>query len=229
MHSNRDILYLILEGCHFLLYVYVVQLNLWNYIKPPFSFILQKATHLFVDEAGQSCEPDVLIPWTRFLSREIGQVVLAGDPMQLRPVVKSLQAQFLKLPISMIERLMAFDLYKRDARGIFNPRYVVQLTKNYRSHPKLLKVPNELFYENRLEPCADIARTHQMSRWTYLPKSGFPMIFQSVHSRHSCPRGSTSLMNAMEVYEVIQWVEKLLRSGNNLRPVSVHEMISDEV
>ena len=182
-----------------------------------------------MDEAGQCNEPDVLIPWTRFLSREIGQVVLAGDPMQLRPVVKSLQAQFLKLPISMIERLMDFDLYKRDARGIFNSRYVVQLTKNYRSHPKLLKVPNELFYENRLEPCADIARTHQMSRWTYLPKSGFPMIFQSVHSRHSCPRGSTSLMNAMEVYEVIQWVEKLLRSGNNLRPVSVHEIISDEV
>ena len=97
-----------------------------------------------MDEAGQCNEPDVLIPWTRFLSREIGQVVLAGDPMQLRPVVKSLQAQFLKLPISMIERLMDFDLYKRDARGIFNSRYVVQLTKNYRSHPQLLKVPNEL-------------------------------------------------------------------------------------
>ena len=140
--------------------------------------------------------------------------------MQLRPVVKSLQAQFLKLPISMIERLMDFDLYKRDPRGKFNPRYVVQLTKNYRSHPKLLKVPNELFYEDRLEPCADIGRTHQMSRWTYLPRSGFPMIFQSVHSHHSCPRGSTSLMNAMEVHEVIIWVEKLLRSGK-LRPVSV--------
>ena len=28
----------------------------------------KKATHLFVDEAGQATEPDVLIPWTKLLS-----------------------------------------------------------------------------------------------------------------------------------------------------------------
>lgn len=58
--------------------------------------------------------------------------------------------------ISMLERLMNTDVYKRDEKTRkFNHNYVTQLTKNYRSHESLLKVSNELFYENTLEACAD--------------------------------------------------------------------------
>ena len=39
-----------------------------------------------MDEAGQSPEPDILIPWTQFNLNLKGQVVLAGDPHQLGPV-----------------------------------------------------------------------------------------------------------------------------------------------
>lgn len=51
---------------------------------------------------------------------------------------------------------MNTDLYKRDEKTHkFNENYVTQLTKNYRSHEILLKMSNELFYENTLEYCAD--------------------------------------------------------------------------
>ena len=49
----------------------------------------RRATHIFVDEAGQSPEPDILIPWTQFNLNLKGQVVLAGDPHQLGPVGKT--------------------------------------------------------------------------------------------------------------------------------------------
>ena len=41
---------------------------------------LRRASHIFLDEAGQSPEPDILIPWTQYDPDLEGQVVLAGDP-----------------------------------------------------------------------------------------------------------------------------------------------------
>ena len=68
---------------------------------------------------------------------------------QLGPVVKSVQAQYLGLKKSMIERLIKnFDLYSRQPdNGKYNEKYVIQLTKNYRSHPKIIEMSNILFYD----------------------------------------------------------------------------------
>ena len=52
------------------------------------NFKQKKGVYIFVDEAGQSPEPDILIPWTQFNLNLKGQVVLAGDPHQLGPVGK---------------------------------------------------------------------------------------------------------------------------------------------
>ena len=81
-------------------------------------------------------------------------MILAGDPFQLGPVVQSIQGKFLGLQSNMIERLMEFQLYKRDSNRNYNEKFVVQLTKNYRSHPALIKIPNQLFYSNSLQACA---------------------------------------------------------------------------
>ena len=90
--------------------------------------------------------------------------VLISD-QQLGPVVKSVQAQYLGLKKSMIERLIKnFDLYGRQHQvnnnnnpflalfdhsgdGKYNENYVIQLTKNYRSHPKIIEMSNILFYD----------------------------------------------------------------------------------
>ena len=91
-------------------------------------------THVIIDEAAQITEPECLIP--------IGlaphsKVVLAGDPMQLGAVVKSILAKHLNLDVSLMERLMGNKEYKRNVdlygdQGGYNPQLVTKLTNNYR-------------------------------------------------------------------------------------------------
>ena len=49
-------------------------------------------THIFMDECGQAMEPECLIPIAGLLNPENisgGQFVMAGDPKQLGPVLRS--------------------------------------------------------------------------------------------------------------------------------------------
>lgn len=63
------------------------------------------------------------------LSLCVSQIVLAGDPMQLGPVIKSRLAMAYGLNVSMLERLMSRPAYLRDedafgACGAYNPLLV---------------------------------------------------------------------------------------------------------
>jgi len=40
------------------------------------------------------------------------------------------------------------DIYQKN--GSYNPEVLAKLTYNYRSHPQILKVPNNLFYDGDL-------------------------------------------------------------------------------
>lgn len=81
------------------------------------------------------------------------KIVLAGDPKQLDAVTRSDIARGLGYNTSWMERLCSTNLYERK-NGMFNELYIMQLVKNYRSHPEILRIPNELFYENTLKACA---------------------------------------------------------------------------
>ena len=53
---------------------------------------MEHFTHVFLDECGQAVEPETLIPLAGLINPENqfgGQVVLAGDPKQLGPVLQS--------------------------------------------------------------------------------------------------------------------------------------------
>lgn len=59
----------------------------------------------------------------------VSQIILAGDPMQLGPVIKSRLALAYGLNVSMLERLMSRPAYLRDedafgACGAYNPLLV---------------------------------------------------------------------------------------------------------
>ncbi|EHH65949.1 hypothetical protein EGM_02826 [Macaca fascicularis] len=141
-------------------------------------------THVFVDEAGQASEPECLIP-LGLMSDVSGQIVLAGDPMQLGPVIKSRLAMAYGLNVSLLERLMSRPAYQRDenafgACGAHNPLLVTKLVKNYRSHEALLTLPSRLFYHRELEVCADPTVVTSLLGWEKLPKKGFPLIFHGV-------------------------------------------------
>lgn len=86
-------------------------------------------------------------------------IVLAGDPKQLDAVTKSRTAVRIGYKTSWMEHLFNRQLYQRNAAtDKFNPKYITQLVKNYRSHAAILHLPNILFYDNKLEVKASKVR-----------------------------------------------------------------------
>lgn len=78
--------------------------------------------------------------------------MLAGDPKQLDAVTKSTKAANIGFKTSYMEQLFQRPLYQRNSKtDKFNPKYITQLVKNYRSHAAILHIPNILFYDNKLE------------------------------------------------------------------------------
>ena len=112
-------------------------------------------THIFIDESGQAQEPETVIAMTGLLRGARGRVVMAGDPRQLGPVIRSSLAVRHGLNNSLLERLMSLDMYNMDGSGQYDQRCITKLVKNFRSHIELLTVPKQLFYNNELEACAD--------------------------------------------------------------------------
>jgi helicase MOV-10 len=70
-------------------------------------------THVFVDEAGQACEPEALIA-IKTLANDKTNLILSGDPKQLGPIIRSDVALQFKFGISLLERLTDMSLYDVD-------------------------------------------------------------------------------------------------------------------
>lgn len=67
-------------------------------------------THIFIDEAGQTTEPELMIP-IKTLCNDLTNVILSGDVKQLGPIVRSAVARALGLSTSYLERLMSDPLH----------------------------------------------------------------------------------------------------------------------
>uniref|UniRef100_A0A3B3ZX02 RNA helicase n=1 Tax=Periophthalmus magnuspinnatus TaxID=409849 RepID=A0A3B3ZX02_9GOBI len=166
-------------------------------------------THVFVDESGHAVETECIVPLAGLLHPETGQVVLAGDPKQLGPIIRSPLA--LKFGLSLLERLMTdLPLYQK-TNGVFDNRFVTKLLRNYRSHPAILEIPNELFYDRELQACADEQRNFYCN-WEYLPKMNFPVIFHGVTGLDTRESSSPSFFNIAEVEVLMDYVMKLLQT-----------------
>lgn len=90
-------------------------------------------THVFVDEAGQVTEPDLLIPIS-LLYRPRAQIVLFGDPLQIGPSVFAIHCKSAKedrLDCSFLQRLMEFEPYWED-ESHYDSDLVTKLVYNYR-------------------------------------------------------------------------------------------------
>ena len=87
-----------------------------------------------VDEAAQALEPAVWIPLQR-----CRRLVMAGDPFQLPPTVKSRKAERAGLGVTMMERLL--PAY---------PEASALLTVQYRMHAGIMGFSNAYFYGGRL-------------------------------------------------------------------------------
>ncbi|XP_071375982.1 putative helicase mov-10-B.1 isoform X2 [Centroberyx affinis] len=171
-------------------------------------------THVFVDEGGQAVEPECVIAVAGLLHPEKGQLVLAGDPQQLGPILRSPLALQYGLGLSLLERLMRENpLYQKSTdSGHFDNRFVTKLLRNYRSHPAILKIPNELFYENELQVFADQWDREAYCNWEHLPKKGFPVIFHGVMGKDEREANSPSFFNVSEIEVLVDYLTKLMQT-----------------
>ncbi|XP_056278751.1 putative helicase mov-10-B.2 [Pseudoliparis swirei] len=168
-------------------------------------------TYIFVDEASQASETECLIPLAALITPQKCQLVLAGDPKQLGPVIMSKLAEKHGMGVSMLERLMNnIDLYKSHEGHGFNKCFVTKLLRNYRSHSAILKIPNELFYNGELQPYADIAICRLYCKWEHLPEKGFPLIFHGVAGTDQHDDNNYSVYNMAEVEVLIEYLKALV-------------------
>ncbi|CAI5494464.1 unnamed protein product [Closterium sp. Naga37s-1] len=172
-------------------------------------------THIFIDEAGHAIEPEGIIPIACHAAPH-AVILLAGDHKQLGPVVRSLAARKYKLPCSYLERLASLGIYsaedQEDGSYIgYNTSAITKLVKNYRSHPKILELPNEMFYEGELEACADEMARSSLCRWDELPnKNEFPIIFHGVMGKDEREGNSPSFFNPTEASVVLKYITSLM-------------------
>lgn len=67
--------------------------------------------YIFVDEAGQATEPEVMIA-VKTMADNATRVILSGDHKQLGPIIRSNVARAMGLETSYLERLMGRDGYE---------------------------------------------------------------------------------------------------------------------
>ena len=67
-------------------------------------------SHIFIDEAGQASEPEVMVP-IKTMADAATNIILSGDHKQLGPIIRSAVARELGLGKSYMERLMEREVY----------------------------------------------------------------------------------------------------------------------
>ncbi|XWS13673.1 hypothetical protein CRYUN_Cryun36dG0058500 [Craigia yunnanensis] len=163
-------------------------------------------SHIFLDEAGQASEPESMIPIANLYQRET-VVVLAGDPMQLGPVIYSREAETFGLGKSFLERLFECEFY---CNGDEN--YVTKLVRNYRCDPEILYLPSLLFYNGELIPCKD-DRGSFLNSVKFLPNKEFPVFFFGIQGCDEREGSNPSWFNRIEASKVVEIVKSLTNSG----------------
>ena len=192
-------------------------------------FMQDHFTHVIIDEAGQVTETENLIP-TTFVSKNKGQVILAGDPKQLGPILVSQIASICSFDRSLLERLCGTEIYE-PRNGEFDNRFVTKLKKNYRSLPSILGIYNHLYYENELEAVVNEENSPEIqllekmdeilwNRETANEKCGVYFVNVST-GRNARTVDSNSWCNEKEASQIFSFIRKLSAKGISLKDVGI--------
>uniref|UniRef100_A0A7E4VEQ3 RNA helicase n=1 Tax=Panagrellus redivivus TaxID=6233 RepID=A0A7E4VEQ3_PANRE len=169
-------------------------------------------THIIIDEAGQATEPETLVPLV-LLSGSNTRIIMAGDPKQLGPVIVNniLSEAAYKFDESLLMRLSEKKEYKED------PRLMIQLTDNHRSHEVIVTAASEIIYDGTLvHTCPD--GHDSFMKHSVLDSSYWPLRFHAVFGEEA---GGDSRFNLAEVDVVVRYVQKLLRETPDLDPSEI--------
>lgn len=173
--------------------------------------------HVFIDEAAQATEPETCVALAGIINSansQSFQIVMAGDPMQLGPIIRSSIAEKYGLTISLMERLMSSPPYAITDKG-YDRRCITKLTRNFRSHPSLLTLPAKMFYGNEIVSCADSTLVNSclnFSGLTDASRGKIPFLVHGIIGQDLREETSPSFFNPEEVYVVMDYVVKVLGS-----------------
>ncbi|NXT43953.1 SETX helicase, partial [Pelecanoides urinatrix] len=165
---------------------------------------------VIVDEAGQSCEVETLIP----LIHRCNKLVLVGDPRQLPPTVKSVKAQEYGYDQSLMARLYR---HLEVQKNVLQSLPVVQLTVQYRMHPDICLFPSNYVYGRTLKTDKATEENRCSSEWPFQPY----LIFDVVDGHEE--RDNDSFSNPQEVKLVMELIRtiKEKRKDPSLRRIGI--------
>ncbi|KAL6581731.1 hypothetical protein OROMI_005745 [Orobanche minor] len=161
-------------------------------------------SYFFLDEAGQASEPETMVPLSNLYSKD-SMVVLAGDPMQLGPVVFSRDAEGCGLGTSYLERLFDCEVYSSG-----NESFMTKLVRNYRTHEAILHLPSELFYDGELMPCKEENTSFLKSWEDIVPNKEFPLLFMGIQGCDEREGSNPSWFNRIEASKVVEIIRVLI-------------------
>ncbi|KAM6316446.1 putative helicase senataxin isoform 2-T2 [Podargus strigoides] len=170
----------------------------WRQRLDPFSCVI-------VDEAGQSCEVETLIP----LIHRCNKLVLVGDPKQLPPTVKSVKAQEYGYDQSLMARLYR-HLEEQVQKNVLRSLPVVQLTVQYRMHPDICLFPSNYIYGRTLRTDKATEENRCSLEWPFQPY----LIFDVADGREE--RDNDSFSNPQEVKLVIELIRVIKEKRKDL-------------
>ncbi|KAG7199163.1 hypothetical protein KM043_018049 [Ampulex compressa] len=187
-------------------------------------------SHVLIDEAGQATEPEIMVPLS-LIHPDYGQVVLAGDPLQLGPVIQSRFTKSFGLDESYLTRLLRQFPYQRDSVGFktqYDPRLITKLVMNYRSLPEILELPNSMFYDNELQPQISSSDSKEAELLCTLApelfhKEGvpFPIIFHGINGENCKDIDSPSWYNVEEATQAYLYLSKLYKYGLSANDIGI--------
>lgn len=176
---------------------------------------------IFIDECASSAEAYVAIPIILGMKKNIPfktSIVLLGDPKQLGQIMRTFHSERFGFSISLMERVMTMEYY----RYPYNPRYIVQLTDNFRSHQAILAFSNKEFYNSILQAKQVETIANFAVGWNLLPNPEIPILFHA--SWVPSEQEGTSLFNCGEISIVKKYVGNMLRDGINGKRVTMKDI-----
>ena len=155
----------------------------------------EKFDCVIIDESGQAMLPAALIPM-----RKSNRYILAGDPHQLPPVIKSDKARTMGLDESALARFM---------RSKSCAERITLLTEQYRMHPDIMAPSSEWFYDGRLQAAPEML-LHALPEilrcpWTFIDSAGCGFDEEK-------EEGSASTFNGAEAEFVLQRTLEILQA-----------------
>ncbi|KAJ8023137.1 Protein ZGRF1 [Holothuria leucospilota] len=164
---------------------------------------------VLLDECSQITEPACLLPVARF---ECQKLVLVGDPKQLDPTIQGSEPNHdTSLEQTLFDRLLLMG---------YEPTL---LRTQYRCHPHISAIANDLFYENKL---LDGVREEQRMELA----EGFPTLcfFNVANGKECCTTGG-SYLNDKEGAFVVTMIEMLVGSGVEASQIGVITLYKAQV